>query len=158
MQEIERKWEIRVLPKDLKSSPCIELTAGYFEGSDKKDVRIRREGNKYLKVIKSGQGIAKDIGQGDLEITKKEFDSLWPKTKDRRLRKLRCRIPYKGFVIELDIYQDFKGFYTAEVEFKTIKDAKKFVPPGWFGRELTDKKEYSSNSLATNGFPRVSKS
>src|SRR3989344_7320490 len=153
MKEIERKWFIKVLPKDLALYPNKELVAGYFEDEDGKDMRIRQEGDKYFKVKKSGQGIARDIGPiGDEEITKEEFNSLWSKTDGRRLWKTRYYIPYGEYTVELDIYRDFPGLYTAEIEFKTtVKDAKKFVPPDWFGQDITGVTRYSSNSLATYG-------
>ncbi len=153
MQEIERKWEVKLIPKNLDSYPHKELVAGYFKDKDGLDTRIRREGDKYFKVKKSGHGVVRDIGpDGDMEITKEEFYSLWPKTIGRRLWKTRFYIPYNGFIIELDIYRDFDDLYTAEVEFKTENNAKSFIPPEWFGRDVTDDKKYSSNNLATHGF------
>lgn len=156
VKEIERKWLVKpeLLPKNLNVYPYKGLFAGYFEGEDGKDVRIRNEGGKYFKVIKVGRGLVKDIGQGDIRINKKEFDALWPKTKGRRIFKKRYYIPHGKLTIELDKYRGFKDFYTVEVEFKTAKRANKFNPPKWFGRELTEDVRYSSNSLATKGMPK----
>ena len=70
MQEIERKWLVEFLPKDLESYPHKELVAGYFRDEDWKDMRIRQEGNKHFKVKKSGRGTTRDIGPGDIEISK----------------------------------------------------------------------------------------
>lgn len=157
MQEIERKWLVESLPKDLGSYPSKELVAGYFTDKKGENVRIRKEGKKYFKVKKSGRGLVRDIGSGDIEIAKKEFNSLWTKTKGRRLRKRRYYIPHYKLVIELDIYHDFDDFYTAEVEYLTVGNAKKFTPPKWFGREVTDDSRYSSNNLATHGLDRALK-
>ena len=156
MKEIERKWLVgpKSLPEKLGAYSHKEFAVGYFEVEDGKDVRIRREGSEYYKVKKSGRGLVREVGSGDIEITKKEFFSLWPKTKGRRLWKRRYYIPLGGLVIELDMYYDFKGLYTVEIEFKTVGSANKFTPLEWFGREVTNDSRYSSNSLATNGLPK----
>ena len=159
MKEIERKWKVKPssLPKDIRHFSYKELVAGYFKDTDGKDVRIRKEGNKYFRVKKSGRSLVRDVGAGDIKITKKEFDSLWSKTKGRRLWKRRYYIPFGGLVIELDMYHDLKGLYTVEIEFNSVKSAKKLKPLKWFGREVTNDNRYSSNSLATHGLPVSSK-
>ena len=122
--EIERKWliDISKLPQSLDSYSSMRLVAGYYRGENKEKIRIRQEGNKYFKVIKgprTDEGMVRDTGLGDIEITKKEFDVLWPQTEGKRLSKIRYHIPVDSFIAELDVYDDFKdqGFYTVEVEF-----------------------------------------
>lgn len=158
--EIERKWLVNFskLPENLDSFPNKKLVAGYYRGENNEKIRVRQEGDKYFKVIKGqrmNEGMVRDIGPGDIEITKEEFEKLWSKTEGKRLSKIRYYIPIQGFIIELDVYDDFKneGFYTVEVEFASIDEGKKFIPPVWFGREVTNKKGYSSRSLASKGIP-----
>ncbi len=155
VKEIERKWlvELHSLPPKSGAYPYKEFMAGWFEGK-KGSIRIRKEGRQYFKVKKFGSGLVRDLGPGDIKITKTKFDKLWPKTKGRRLWKRRYFIPYRNLVLELDVYHDFKNLYTVEVEFKTVAEAKKFKPLKWFGREVTDDGAYTSNSLATNGLPK----
>lgn len=159
--EIERKWlvDFEKLPKNLESYPNKKLVAGYFIDEQNNKVRIRQEGDKYFKVIKGERedaGMVRDIGLGDIEITKEEFEILWPKTEGKRLSKTRYYIPIGVLMAELDIYDDFKndGFYTIEVEFSNLDDCKKFNPPDWFGREVTDDDGYSSGDLASEGLPK----
>lgn len=159
--EIERKWLIDVskLPKSLDSYPNKRLVAGYYKEEAGGKVRIRQEGDKYFKVMKgprTNEGMVRDIGLGDIEITKEEFERLWSLTEGKRLSKTRYYIPVDGLMAELDVYDDFKnaGFYTIEVEFPTTEDGKKFIPPEWFGREVTSKEEYSSRNLASKGIPK----
>lgn len=158
--EIERKWlvDISKLPKSLDSYPSKRLAAGYFRGENNEKIRVRQEGDKYFRVIKgprTDEGMSRDIGSGDIEITKQEFESLWPQTEGKRLFKTRYYIPVDVFMAEFDVYDDFKnaGFYTIEVEFTSVDDAKKFIPPVWFGHEVTNEKGYSSRSLASKGLP-----
>src|SRR3989344_7040081 len=124
--EIERKWliDISKLPQSLDSYPSMRLVAGYYRGENKEKIRIRQEGNKYFKVIKgprTDDGMVRDTGLGDIEITKEEFEHLWPKTEGKRLPKTRYYIPVDDFTAELDVYDDFKDveLYTIEVEFAT---------------------------------------
>jgi CYTH domain-containing protein len=44
-------------------------------------------------------------------------------------------------IIELDIFKNLKGLKTAEVEFKSKRDAKNFIIPERFGEELTKMRE-----------------
>lgn len=155
--EIERKFEVKSLPLDLESYPHFELVAGYFDDNGK-TVRIRQEAEdgqcKYYKEIKVGSGVKRKIKGGKQEVTKEEFDRLWPKTKLRRVGKTRYVIPYEEFVIQLDVYHgDLAGCYTVEVEFDSVEEARRFTPPDWFGKERTKDKRYSSESLATLGWP-----
>lgn len=160
--EIERKWliDISKLLKSLEDYPNKRLVAGYFRGENNEKIRIRQEGDKYFKVIKGERidgGMVRDIGLGDIEITKEEFERLWPLTEGKRLSKTRYYIPMgDNLVAELDVYDDFKnaGFYTIEVEFQTTEDGKKFIPPEWFGREVTSQEEYSSRNLSSKGIPK----
>jgi CYTH domain-containing protein len=45
------------------------------------------------------------------------------------------------------------GLVRDEVEFEDLDDARAFVPPPWFGRELTDDVRYSNQRLAIEGLP-----
>lgn len=159
--EIERKWliDIAKLPQNLDSYSNKRLIGGYLRGENKEKIRIRKEGDKYFKVMKgerTNNGMVRDIGPGDIEITKEEFERLWPLTEGKRLYKTRYYIPIGEFTGHFDIYDDFKnaGFYTIEVEFETTEDGKSFIPPEWFGREVTSQEEYSSRNLASKGVPK----
>lgn len=53
--------------------------------------------------------------------------------------------------IELDIYKNLQGLKTAEVEFKTKRDAKKFRIPDRFGEDLTMMREATNAYIAKYG-------
>ena len=60
-------------------------------------------------------------------------------TVGRRLEKVRYRVPVTGGVADVDRYGgELDGLWTAEVEFPTPDSSSTFVPPPWFGAELTD--------------------
>ena len=68
-------------------------------------------------------------------------------------RKHRTRIPWQSYMIELDIFEaPFEGLMLAEVEFETELEAVAFIPPEWFGRDVTFEKEYHNSTLSRKGF------
>ena len=86
----------------------------------------------------------------EIKLSPKQFAMLWPGTVGRRLQKTRYEIPWRNFVIEIDIYGGKnKGLVVAEVEFPNRSSCRKFKPPDWFGREVTGVKRYSNIHLAT---------
>ena len=76
---------------------------------------------------------------------------LLAKADGRILTKRRYEIPIEGtaLTIELDIFSGvYEGLILAEVEFPTEEEALAFVPPSWFGREVTYSGEYQNSVLA----------
>ena len=56
-------------------------------------------------------------------------------------------------MIVLDILEaPFVGLMLAEVEFETELEAVAFIPPEWFGRDVTFEKEYHNSTLSRKGF------
>jgi len=154
-EEIERKFLVKKIPDNLEQYRSEELIAGYFRDSSGDKIRIRQEGDKYFKVKKKGSGLVRKLPEGEPPITKEEFDELWPKTEGWRLRKTRYFIPSNQGMIQLDIFHDaLEGHTNVEVEFDSEDLAPNFIPPDWFGKEVTGKKKYSSSSLAKNGLPK----
>ena len=51
--------------------------------------------------------------------------------------------------IELDIFsEDLQGLALAEVEFYDEESALSFVPPAWFGEDITFSSEYHNSNLS----------
>ena len=50
-------------------------------------------------------------------------------------------------VYELDIYNNINNLITVEVEFLNKKEADDFIPPDWFGCEITNIKEFKNTLL-----------
>ena len=46
----------------------------------------------------------------------------------------------------------FEGLCLAEVEFSSVEQAESFVPPFWFGEEVTYSAEYHNSSLSRKKF------
>ena len=152
--EIEKKYLVKKLPKDLNEYSKVEIAQGYVDYMSKDyNFRLRNKGNKYFKTYKKGSGLVRE--EIENEISKEEFEKFWPDTQDRRVEKTRYLIPYSEFTVELDIFQGkLKGLIMAEVEFKSEKEAHSFIPPDWFGDDVTDNPGYTNHSMAINGLPR----
>ncbi len=147
-REIERKFLIKRLPEELKGSRRQEIAQGYLAtGPQGRQVRLRKAGRHASLTFKIGRGSHRE--EREIKLGPRQFAALWPATAGRRLRKVRYEIPWKNWLIELDVYKGkHKGLMVAEVEFPDRASCRKFRPPSWFGREITGDKRYSNVRLA----------
>ena len=51
---------------------------------------------------------------------------------------------------DLDLFDD-RDLRLVEVEFQSVEEAEAFVPPAWFGEDVTGNPAYSNNVLASGG-------
>ena len=152
--EIERKFLLRSLPPGLEDAPARSIVQGYLaltpEGVE---VRVRRKGDDHFLTVKHGGSLSRI--EVELPLPAHEFETLWPLTAGRRLRKARREWPGpEGLTIEVDFYEDaLAGLRVAEVEFPDEDAAGRFRPPEWFGREITGAPEYRNETLTRCGRP-----
>ena len=66
------------------------------------------------------------------------------------ISKKRYLIPLTGrLTIELDIFEgDLAPLKLAEVEFETKEEAESFLPPKWFGKDVTFSSDYHNSTLS----------
>jgi CYTH domain-containing protein len=147
--EIERKFLVERLPEDLPAGRRIEQ--GYLAvAPDGVEVRIRRRAGACTLTVKSGPGHVRV--EEEMEIDERRFEALWALTEGRRIAKTRHVVPLAGGVAaEVDVYDD--GLLVAEVEFPTEAASAAFLPPSWFGREVTGDARYANQRLALRGPP-----
>lgn len=146
--EIERKFLVKTLPKNLRQFSKSRIEQGYLAVDPHGiEVRLRKKDDKLLLTAKRGEGTARE--EEEIELDADSFTKLWRLTKGRRLRKTRYKIPHGELCIEVDVYSGSnKRLVVAEVEFPNQQAAKKFNPPEWFGKDVTDDKRYSNKHLA----------
>lgn len=151
--EIERKFLVSNLPPGIDAYPHNNIIQGYLRISeDGSEERVRRKGTRYSHTVKSGKGLIRE--ETEKEISEEQFDELWPNTKNKRISKIRYDIGYKGVLIELDVYSgELEGLVVAEVEFESEEDSSYFIPPKWFGEEITQDERYKNKNLALSGMP-----
>ncbi len=147
-REIERKFLLKQLPERLKRARRCVIAQGYLAAEPGgRHVRLRKKGKTASLTFKVGRSAHRE--EREIKLSAKQFSALWPATVGRRLYKLRYEVPWKNFLIEIDIYRrKHKGLVVAEVEFPDRATCRKFKPPSWFGREVTGEKRYSNVRLA----------
>ena len=153
-KEIERKFKVKNPPPDLGQYPHVEILQGYVSIDENgKEERVRSKDGRFFHTIKEGEGMVRT--EKEAEITKEQFDELWPRTEGKRIYKTRYKIPHGEEIIELDIYHgELDGLITVEVEFTSEEAANKFVAPDWFGDDVTNDKRYKNKNLAVKGSPQ----
>ena len=150
--EIERKFCVQEMP-NLTAHSGVAIAQGYLAvdvaGTE---IRVRREGGHYYQTVKTGMGIKRI--EVEMALTRVQFDILWPLTAGRRVKKVRYELTEGKWTIELDVYRGrLKGLVVAEVEFESVAESARFVPPPWFGGEVTDDARYKNANLAQRGLP-----
>lgn len=144
--EIERKFLIPALPENLKDYPCRRIEQAYL--CTEPVVRIRRQDNEYILTYKSAGMMARE--EYNLPLTQEAYAHLKEKTDGIVLSKTRYLIPLSdGLTIELDVFDaPYESLRLAEVEFSSIEQAEAFVPPAWFGEDVTYSGRYHNSVLS----------
>lgn len=144
--EIERKYLIHKLPKDLENFDSLKIEQGYL--CREPVVRIRRENQNYYLTYKSKGFLVRE--ESNLPLTKEAYDHLLKKVDGRVITKTRYIIPLESDLkIELDIFEgDLEGLLLAEVEFPHEETANAFTPPQWFGEDVTFSEKYQNSNLS----------
>ena len=150
---------VKRIPGGLVRYKSSKIKQGYLSPSPS-PLRIRQKGEKFelTKKLPVRSGDFSSAEEINIPLTKFEFDKLW-KLVDRSLLKTRYLVPLDGgLTAELDVYDGkLKGLVVVEVEFASEDQMKSFIPPDWFGKDVTDE-EFSANSfLAGRTFAEVVK-
>ena len=147
--EIERKFLIKELPKNLEKYKKIEMTQGYLNTNPV--VRVRRENNDYFLTYK-GSGLLSH-SEYNLPLNEEAFKHLLSKCDGIIISKIRYKIPLEnGLVAELDIFNgDLSALKLVEVEFESVDAANAFTPPTWFGEDVTTDKRYHNSYISMYG-------
>src|SRR5437660_9062765 len=116
-REIERKFLLKELPPGLNCFRSYPIAQGYLANEPGgRHVRLRKKGKTASLTFKVGRGSSRE--EREIRLGPKQFATLWPATRGRRLRKTRYEMPWKHFLIEIDVYRGKnKGLVVAEVEF-----------------------------------------
>lgn len=155
--EIEKTFLVKNIPFDLSPFLSEIIHQGYIS-STSSPLRIRQKGSKFelTKKIPLKEGDFSSAEEINIDLTKYEFDKLWPLV-ERSLEKIRYRIPLtNNLTAELDVYQgNLKGLMFVEVEFSSENEMNHFIPPTWFGVDVTQE-DFSANSfLAGKSFEDI---
>ena len=144
--EIERKYLIHKLPEDLETYPCRKIQQAYL--CTNPVVRIRRQDQDYYLTYKGGGLMVRE--EYNLPLNKDAYQHLLEKADGIVLSKTRYLLPLTyTLTIELDVFDSpYQGLWLAEVEFPTEEEANAFVPPAWFGEDVTFSSAYHNSTLS----------
>lgn len=142
--EIERKYIVATVP-DLTGVLSKDITQGYLAVDDTHEVRIRKKGPDYKLTVKVGTGLRRQ--EHETALSEKQFNQLWPAVGGRTVNKVRYYLPND---ICIDIYSGHLArLVVAEIEFNTIEESSSFVPPDWFGPDVTLDIRFKNRALAS---------
>ena len=144
--EIERKYLIHKLPEDLETYPCRKIQQAYL--CTNPVVRIRRQDQDYYLTYKGGGLMVRE--EYNLPLNKDAYQHLLKKADGIVLSNTRYLLPLTDtLTTELDVFDSpYQGLWLAEVEFPTEEEANAFVPPAWFGEDVTFSSAYHNSTLS----------
>ena len=144
--EIERKFLITELPENLTQYNCRRIEQGYLCTAPV--VRIRRQDEEYYLTYKSKGMMVRE--EYNLPLTAEAYAHLREKTDGNLISKQRYLIPLnETLTAELDIFDaPFAPIMLAEVEFSSEEEANSFIPPAWFGEDVTFSGKYHNSYLS----------
>lgn len=169
-KEIERKFLIDIdkIPFDLSKMDYRDITQGYVTamGGDEFTYRLRHVlyrshldgdllGEEFSQTIK-GKG-SKIRDEYEIKLWKNQFSKLWRLCDEVVVHKFRYELPTKEGQNRryLDVYKNsLRGLYTIEVEFESEEACDNYIPPEWFGEEVTENVNYCNFVLASKGLPQ----
>ena len=123
--EIERKFKIKMLPKNIEECEKKEIEQGYL--CIKPTVRIRKNGDEYTLNYKwKNKNIVEQTAIQNIEyempLTKENYEHLLSKVDNHMIIKTRYNVPIeKGLIAEVDVFHgNLEGLMFAEVEFQNF--------------------------------------
>lgn len=161
--EIERKFLVKYLPDNLAQYQSFDIEQGYL--SVNPTLRIRKSNDDYVLTVKMPRPV---VSSSDLHVPIVNMEEEYPLPEktylhlrdkcDSFVAKRRFNIPldalhanqgYAGLVAELDVFSgNNEGLMLVEVEFPSVEAALSFIPPDWFGEDVSANPAYRNVSLA----------
>ena len=143
--EIERKFLIRQLPKQLEAYPSHFIEQAYLNVQPV--VRVRREDDRFYMTYKGGGMMARE--EYNLPLDETSYNHLREKADGNIITKRRYLIPCEPYTIELDIFHgEYEGLLLAEVEFSSEEEAHSYQPPTWFLEDVTYSPRYHNSNMS----------
>ena len=116
-------------------------------------VRIRKEDDNYYMTYKGGGMMVRE--EYNLPLNEAAYTHLKEKADGNVISKIRYLIPLTEdhLVAEVDVFEaPFAPLIMAEVEFDSEAQAAAFVPPVWFGQEVTQDGRYHNSYMSRMKF------
>lgn len=146
--EIERKF--LVTGDAWRSAEPVYFSQGYLNRDKARTVRVRIAGERAFLTIK---GLTQGVSRAEFEyaIPVEDARQLLALCEQPLIEKLRRKIPFAGFVWEVDEFLgDNLGLVVAEIELPS--EDSEFAKPDWVGQEVTHDQRYFNSNLSQHPF------
>ncbi|MFW5650093.1 MAG: CYTH domain-containing protein [Acetivibrio ethanolgignens] len=151
--EIEKKFKVIRLPENYKAYTKREIEQCYLCTSPV--IRIRKSNEEYILTYKSKAGVGEGktvriCNELEVPLTEESYLHLKEKADGMVIVKTRYLLPLSdGHRAELDVFHKaHEGLVIVEVEFGSEEEAGSFVPPEWFGEDVSCDNRYTNQWLA----------
>ncbi|GIO85846.1 CYTH domain-containing protein [Paenibacillus faecis] len=154
--EIERKFLLPEYPKTLLEEGVIEvlkeqvIDQTYLALDGDQELRVRKIKDlatgdvTYTHTFKRGFGLARE--EIEYDISAGLYEQMIHICRAVPLVKKRLTARWNGIQIEIDSYHQIQ-MAVLEVEFGSEEEATGFVPPDWFGPDISTDKQYSNKRI-----------
>lgn len=155
--EIERKYLVSTLPSGLQECRHVDMEQCYLSSSP--TLRIRKAGDACVMTFKrnfpNACGAVSNV-EIEFPLPADKYHELREERMSGIVEKTRYYLPVGAFTAELDLFHgSHEGLRMVEVEFPTLAESVSFVPPAWFGREVSADKRYRNAALAAGVHPET---
>jgi adenylate cyclase len=151
-KEIERKFLVSSDGWRPDADAGSVFQQAYIVTMDDRSVRVRiADGITAQMTVKVGRSaVMRD--EFEYEIPLADAQGMIDLAVGIVIEKTRYRVPFRGFVWEVDVYAGaLEGLVIAEVEMASEDDSPDL--PDWIGREVTGERRFSNQYLALDGRP-----
>ena len=151
--EIERKFLIKSLPKDMSGTT---MRQGYLQPEKERAVRIRtveKDGSKKGVLTIKGMGSKSGMSRYEFEteIPVPDADHLLSLCDQPLIEKTRFKYDHEGLIWEIDEFHGVNdGLIVAEVELES--EDQQFNKPDFIGDEVTGQVKYYNMMLLKNPY------
>ena len=153
--EIEKKYMVKQLPENLNNYEHMTIEQSYLNKGGA-PIRLRKFiMNGQIKCIFSKKARVEEGSfeciENNIELPENIYDELLKAKEGRTIIKTRYKIPLQdGLYVDLDLFHDFfEGVCIAEIEYKSVEQAKSYSVPKWLGNELTSSEKLANGYMAT---------
>jgi len=141
---LERRFLVSFVPAHYETLPRVVVREGYLATDGNPDVKIAQIGRRFSIVTAANGALDR---RGDTRLNSRQFAALWPATLRSQSERERTILHWGGFRVALDRFRNpLAGFILARVPIAGGSDG--FVPPAWFGPEVTGDSNFTDWNLA----------
>jgi len=151
-KEIERKFLVSSDGWRPDADAGSVFRQAYIVTMDDRSVRVRiANGATARMTVKVGKSaLVRDEFEYDIPLA--DAQGMIDLAVGIVIEKTRYRVPFRGFVWEVDVYAGaLQGLVIAEVEMQSEDDSPDL--PDWIGREVSGERQFSNQYLALDGRP-----